>query len=133
MPRVCKEWQQVSQALGCGCRMNERIYVDLRSISFTCVSIVQCVIKRQATDNLLHMLDITCPFFWLLVTRCVDGSHMGGSEDIHQEDCWLGFRGNLQALGVAPGGGGAGAAALGCTPWLAAQQVACQPQVRLQS
>ncbi len=59
---------------------------------------------------------------------------MGGSEDIHQEGCWQGFKGNLQALGVAQeGGAGAGAAALRWTPWLAAEQFACAPEVRLQS
>jgi len=58
---------------------------------------------------------------------------MGGSEDIHQEGCWLGFRRNLQALGVAQGGLGAEAAALGWTLWLAAEQFACTPEVRLQS
>ena len=78
------------------------------------MSIVQCVLKRQATNNVLHLLDITCPFFLLLAMRCVDGGHIGGSEDIHQEEGgWLGFRRNLQALGAAQGGPGGGAAAQG--------------------
>ncbi len=45
--------------------------------------------------------------------RCATGSHMGGSEHVHQEEGgWLGFRGNLQAEwrsgGVAQRGLGQG-------------------------
>ena len=80
----------------------------------TCVSFVQCVLERQATDKLLHLLDITCPCFLLLVTRFAYGGHIGGSEHIHQEEGgWLGLRCNvvqvnLQALGVAQQGLGQG-------------------------
>ena len=60
---------------------------------------------------------------------------MGGSEDIHLEGCWQGFRGNLQALGVAQGGGRAWGR--GCStemdPLAGAEQFACTPEVRLQS
>ena len=80
-----------------------------KSIESHGVSIVHCVLKGQATINVLHLLDITCPCFLLLVMRCVDGGHMGGSEHVHQEEGgWLGFRRNLQALGVAQRGAGAG-------------------------
>ena len=54
--------------------------------SITCVSILECVLKHSATDSVLHLLDITCPFFLLLVVRCIDGGHFGGSEHIHQEE-----------------------------------------------
>ena len=85
--------------------MNAYVYGNLQIHFVTCVSIVQCILKCQATNNLLHLLVITCPFFFLLVMRCVDGSHIGGSEHIHQEEGgWLGFRRNLQALGVAQRG-----------------------------
>ena len=80
--------------------MTAYVYGNLQIQVVTCVSIVQCVLKCQATNNLLHLLDVTCAF--LLVIRCVDAGHVGGSEDIHQEEGgWLRFRRNLQALGVA--------------------------------
>jgi len=73
------------------------------------VSTNQCVLKGQGTNNLLHLLDVICPLFFWSVMRCIYGGHIGGSEHIHQEEgCWLGFRRNLQALGVAQGGLGQG-------------------------
>ena len=81
------------------------MHMCMATSMLSCVSIVQCVLKRQATNNLLCLLDITCPFFLLLVVRCTDGGHMGGSEHVHQEEgSRLGFRRNLQALGVAQRG-----------------------------
>ena len=99
-----------------------------------CKRCLVCVLKHQAPINLLHLLDTTCLFFLLLVERYIDGGRIGGSEHVHQQEgCWLGFRRNLQALGVAQGEPREGAAAQGWTPWLAAQQFACTPHVMLQS
>ncbi len=99
----------MSQALRCDCRMNAYVYGDFQIHFVICMSIVQCVLKCQAKNNLLHLMEITCGFFLLLVMRSVDGGHMGGSEHIHQEEGgWLGFGRNLQALGVAQGGLGQG-------------------------
>ena len=94
--------------------MSAYVYGNIQNHFVTCVSIVQCVLKLQATNSLLGLLDITSAFFLLLVVRCIDGGHSGGSEDIHQEEgSRLGFRRNLQALGVAQGEPGEGAAAQG--------------------
>ena len=73
----------------------------------TCVSIVHSVHRQSAASagHHLPLLVVAGPE----VYTCVDGSHMGGSEYVHQEEGGsLGLRRNLQALGVAQRGLGQG-------------------------
>ncbi len=75
--------------------------------TLTCVSIIECVLKAQGAHDLLHLLHITASL--LLRLRLDQASNTRSGEYIHQEErCRLGFRGNLQALGVAQGGLGQG-------------------------